>query len=60
MVNFDPEFMTVFMVSIFAIAAVTAALTASVAVRGLVSSRRTRLVRRESIPTYYGRLVAHH
>ncbi len=60
MVNFDPEFMTAFMVSIFAVAAVTAALTVAVVVRGLVGSRRVRLVRRESIPTYYGRLLAHH
>lgn len=60
MVNFDPAVMTVFMVSIFALAAVTAALTAAVVIGGLVGSRRVRLVRRESIPTYYGRLLAQH
>ena len=60
MVNFDPEFMTVFMVSIFAVAAVTAALTAAVVARVVADNRTIRLVRHESIPTYYGRLVAHH
>ncbi|MBA3783201.1 hypothetical protein [Nocardioides sp. InS609-2] len=60
MVNFDPEFMTAFMVSILAVAAVTAVLTVAVAISGVVRNRKIRLIRRESIPTYYGRLVAHH
>ncbi len=60
MVNFDPAVIGALMVSILVIAAVAAVLTATVALSAILSNRKIRLVRRESIPTYYGRLLAHH
>ena len=60
MVNFDPTTLHLWILGFFVVAALGVALATGAVVELLWSSRRTRIARHESVPTYYRGLVASH
>jgi hypothetical protein len=60
MVAFDSTQMYIYLIGVFALAALALVLSLGVVARAVVSNRRTRLARRQSVRAYYGGLALHH
>lgn len=57
---FDTTLLTLYLSLVLAVAAVAGVFSLGVVARAVVVNRSTRLARRESMRTYYGRLAFHH
>jgi hypothetical protein len=60
MVAYDTTQLHVFLIGVFALAALALVLSLGVVAEAVVSTRRDRLARHQSMRTYYGRLALHH
>ena len=60
MLSFDTTAMNVYLISVFAIAAIAVVLSLGVVTTEVVRNRRIRLTRHQSRRTYYGQLAFHH
>jgi hypothetical protein len=60
MAVFDSTQMHLYLIGVFALAALALVLSLGVVARAVVSNRRARVSRRRSIRGYHGRLALHH
>ncbi|MGA8245827.1 MAG: hypothetical protein WB797_02910 [Nocardioides sp.] len=60
MIAFDPTALQVYLVAVFTLGAVALALSLGVVAQTVLSNRRARLARRQTLRAYYGRLALHH
>ena len=56
----DTTSISIYLIVVFAIAALTLVASLGVVVREVARNRRVRLARHQSVRTYYGRLALHH
>jgi hypothetical protein len=60
MLSFDTTAMHVYLIGVFAVAAIALVLSLGVAATEVVRHRHLRLARHQSLRTYYGRAALHH
>lgn len=60
MVNFDPTTLSYFVYAYFALAAVGALVALAAVTEFVVSNRRTRVARHQTVRSYYGGMALNH
>ncbi len=60
MLSFDTTAMNVYLIGVFAIAAIALVLSVGVVATEVVRNRHLRLTRHQSLRAYYGHLSLHH